>query len=97
MLFQLFVFFYKAKCRKITKSSMSEMGALNFRLLFAVISFSKVYMQLHFIELHVSLYFFRLTVLLILNVDMLLKETNLSIEGLVSFLKINLNDYFVNL
>ena len=76
---------------------MSEMDALNFRLLFAVISFSKVYMQLHFIELHVSLYFFRLTVLLILNVDMLLKETNLSIERLVSFLKINLNDYFVNL
>ena len=76
---------------------MSEMDALNFRLLFAVISFSKVYMQQHFIELQVSLYFFRLTVLLILNVDMLLKETNLSIERLVSFLKINLNDYFVNL
>ena len=96
-LFQLFIFFYIATCRKNTKSGMSEICASNFGLLFVVIVFGKVYMQQDFIVLQVSFYFILLTILLTLNVDMLLKEINLFIESFVSVLRINLNRYFVHL
>ena len=84
--FQLFVFFYMARCHKITKSTMSKIGALNFWLLLDVIVFCKVYMLQYFIVFQVRFYFIIFTILVTLNVDILLKDINLSIESLVSIL-----------